>query len=331
MSICTPKGFQTLLEAMTTTGAPKYVEVFPVNVGQFPAAFKDLKFNGTIDVLTGNLKNAQSVLPDSIYSADIDGIVLGALWNQINPAAGVYDWSVVDLEITRAVAAKKTIAINVTCGAYTPDWLLDEVPHATFLWGNHDCADGGTEYVLPAPWAPAYTAAYAAMMLALSAHLKSIPGAYAAVNRVRLTGINTLTDELHLAFCSGSNGLALWQGLGYTPAKILGAAKTLLAAVNAAFPDKLLSQSIIQSSGDLPLINNAGKAISDKDPTFVNVKELLVDYALSVLKNRFAVQWNGFQTPAGASQFVLNAAKKGALVGWQTNEDGGTANGAECP
>jgi hypothetical protein len=373
---CTQPGYQSILDGMISD-AGQYLEVFPVNVPEFPAAFTEAEqkltrvsivpaaptdlrvtpaaavplhiasktmapllantqFRG-IYVLSPKLMTPRSILPDTIYSTPyIDGVVVDGLWNQIEPSPGVYDWSIVDLEITRAVASGKKITVNVTAGAYAPSWLYGSpynVPHDTFLWGNHDGANGPcTPYVLPAPWNPQYEQAYAAMMTAFSQHLQSIPGAYAATSRVRLTGINTLTDELHLAFCSTSNGLALWQALGYTPDKLLAAAKVLMSAVNAAFPDKILSLSVIEAGG-LPLINDAGQAITTRDPSYIDVKQMLIDYALSPasgISNRFAVQWNGFQDPSTAARSVIAAGQKGAIVGWETNEFGGLTNGAEC-
>jgi hypothetical protein len=171
------------------------------------------------------------------------------------------------------------------------------------------------------------------MMMAYAQHLKNIPGAYELTMRVGLTGINTLTDELHLAFCSNSNGLALWQGLGYTPDKAIAAGEALMSATNAAFPDKVLGLAILEAGG-MPLINDAGQVVtSRKDPTYVSVKQELINYALSPasgISNRFAVQWNGFQTPADAAASVIAAGKKGAIVGWNTNEFGGRTYGAEC-
>jgi hypothetical protein len=374
---CTEAGFQAILDGMISTGG-QYLEVFPVNVPQFPTAFTEAEqklspavsevpdapinltvlpatataaqvvprstttaplsntFKG-IYVVGGNLKTPQSILPAAIYATPyIDGVIVGGLWNQIEPSPGVYDWSIVDQEITRAVASNKKIAINVTAGAYAPSWLYAapyNVPHDTFLWGNHDGANGSCDpYVLPAPWDPQYEQAWASMMSAYAQHLQSIPGAYAATTRVRLTGINTLTDELHLAFCSTSNGLALWQGLGYTPDKLLAAAKVLMSATNAAFPDKILSLSVIEAGG-LPLINDAGQVVTTRDPSYIDVKQMLIDYALSPasgISKRFAVQWNGFQNPSTAARSVIAAGQKGAIVGWETNEFGGLTNGAEC-
>jgi hypothetical protein len=366
---CTQAGYQSIVHGMISDAA-QYLEVFAINVPQFPAALTEAEhqlnpvvpnaptltllpitytrsetmgpslsntpFRG-IYVLSHNLKTAQSILPDSIYStAYIDGVVLNGLWNHIEPSPGVYDWSVIDLEIKRAVANNKKIAMNVTAGAYAPAWLYAapyDVPHDTFLWGNHDGTNGGcTPYVLPAPWDAQYKMAFASMMSALALHLKSIPGAYEATSRVRLTGINTLTDELHLAFCSTSNGLALWQGLGYTPDKLLAAAEALMSAVNAAFPDKILSLSVIEAGG-LPLINDAGQAITTQDPSYIDVKQKLIDYALSPasgVSKRFAVQWNGFQMASAAAPSVLAAGKRGAIVGWQTNEFGGLTYGSGC-
>ena len=342
---CTQEGFQEILDGMIDTGG-QYQEVFPVNVAQFPIAFTQAEqmlssdseqFNGAY-VVTGNLKGPGSILPASIYSSPyVNGVMITALWNQIEPSPGVYDWSIVDLEITRAVASKKKIAISVTAGAYAPPWLYTapfNVPHGRFLWANHNGAHGVcTPYLLPAPWAPQYEKAWGSLMAAFATHLQDIPGAYAATTRVRLTGINTLTDELHLAFCPNSDGLAVWQSLGYTPYKLLEAAKALLRATDEAFPDKLLSLSVIEAGG-LPLINDAGQVITTRDLSYINVKQQLIDYALSPesgISNRFAVQWNGFQTVSGAARSVIAAGQKGAVIGWQTNEFGGNTYGAECP
>ena len=372
---CTESGYQAILDGMISVGG-QYLEVFPVNVPQFPTAFAQAqqKFSAIPDaplglsvsithatqaavqtrskatepassnttangiyVVSPNLKTLQTSLPDAIYSnPNINGVMVDGLWNQIEPSPGVFDWSVVDQEITQAVANNKKIAINVTAGAYAPSWLYEapyNVPHDTFLWGNHDGVNGPCEpYVLPAPWDSQYEQAWASMMSAYAQHLQSIPGAYAATTRVRLTGINTLTDELHLAFCSNSNGLALWQALGYTPDKLLAAAKVLMSATSAAFPDKILSLSIIEAGG-LPLINDAGQVVTTSDPSYINVKQLLIDYALSSesgISNRFAVQWNGFQNPATAAASVIAAGQNGAIIGWETNEFGGLTNGAEC-
>jgi hypothetical protein len=373
---CNQAGYQAILDGMISD-AGQYLEVFPVNVPQFPAAFTEAEqrfkrvfvvpaapadltvipagqaplqlrsktvvpslsstqFKG-IYVISPGLRTSRSNLPDTIYSTPyIDGVVVNGHWDQIEPSPGVYDWSIADQEITRAVANNKKITVNVTAGAFAPSWLYGtpyNVPHDTFLWGNHNGANGPCiAYVLPAPWNLQYEQAYASMMSAYAQHLKSIPGAYDATTRVRLTGINTLTDELHLAFCSGSNGLTLWQGLGYTPDKLLAAGEALMSAVNAAFPDKILSLSILQS-GDLPLINDAGQSISANDPSYIDVKQRLIDYAqspVSGIGNRFAVQWNGFQSPAAAAPSVIAAGKNGAIVGWETNEFGGLEYGAEC-
>ena len=289
-------------------------------------------------VISGNLRSASNNLPDSVYQVPyIDGVIVMGLWNQIEPSAGTYNWTVVDHEINRAVASHKKIVIDVTAGAFAPAWLYQapyNVPHDTFLWGPHNGQYNGTcsPYVLPAPWDSQYDQAYASMMSVYSAHLKSIPGAYAAVSRVRITGADTLTDELHLAFCTTSNGLQQWQALGYTPDKMIAGGEALMSAVNSAFPDKMLSLSIIQSN-DLPYINNAGQIVTPSDPTFVDVKQSLIDYALSSasgFSHRFAVQWNGFQSGGyDAAPAVLAAGKAGAVVGWQTNEFGGQS-GSEC-
>jgi hypothetical protein len=279
----------------------------------------------------------KSSFDERVYSLPyIDGIVIEGLWSSIEPSPNNYDWTLVDAQIVKAISNNKKITLAITAGAYTPAWLYQppyEVVHDTFYWSSHGGNTGKecVPYVLPAPWDLQFEEAYTNMMKALSEHLKTIDGAYESVTRIKLTGINTLTNELHLGFCKNTDGLLRWQKLGYTPDKILASGKILMNAVNNAFPDKVLALNIIESGG-LPLISNKGEIIEKTNPDYVDAKQSLIEYGLaSVFKNRFSVQWNGFNSEdTSGRESILNAKKEGAIIGWQTNNYGGPLSGAQC-
>lgn len=284
-------------------------------------------------VVSRILRRTADNLPDSVYeSPDIDGVVISAPWNDIEPSPGVYDWTLVDTEIKRAVANGKKITIAIHTGVWTPSWLFAapyNVAHDTFYFSSSNGADGKpcTAYTMPAPWDSTYESQYAQVVQAYANHLKSIPGAYDAVTRVKLSGINTISVELHLGYCSNSDGLSRWQTLGYTPDKLIAAAKALAGSVNQAFPDKVLSLDILVENA-LPTINNSGQVVTKTSPTFVDVTQSLIRYfgtPSSGFNNRFAVQWDGFSSTQNAAftQSVAEARELGIILGGGTNNFGG--------
>ncbi len=72
-------------------------------------------------VVSRILRRTADNLPDSVYeSPDIDGVVISAPWNDIEPSPGVYDWTLVDTEIKRAVANGKKITSRMIRSIFHP-------------------------------------------------------------------------------------------------------------------------------------------------------------------------------------------------------------------
>src|ERR1700754_182185 len=79
-------------------------------------------------------------VPDAVYaSPSIAGVTLNMVWGQIEPSKGVYDWSLLDHEIQRALASGKEIALSVTPNhPDSPQWLFAEGAQAyTFHTAQH--------------------------------------------------------------------------------------------------------------------------------------------------------------------------------------------------
>ena len=275
------------------------------------------------------LLSATRNLDDSIYNAPkIDGVALSLVWRTIEPELGEYDWSTLDVEIGRAIAAGKKVAISVFPNRLeAPDWLFDlGVPELHFVVGPHGGAERTDNIAIAPPWNPTYLAAYADMMQALSQHLHSIPGGYETVRMVEITGINQITGETRLPAATGplpgreaelTNTIPIWQAAGYTPAKVIEAWKSLAASVNTAFPDKLLSIGILDNNA-FPPIDNNGQQVTESSPSYVDVTNEIINAGLSLYPGQFAVQWNGLNS-VSLSPTVLTAASEGAIPGWQAN------------
>jgi hypothetical protein len=269
------------------------------------------------------LRGPSQKLPDSVYSApQVNGVSLGLIWSTIEPSAGVFDWSTLDAEVTRAVASGKKISISVDANRdvlgsdafSTPPWLFNEgVPELQFT----ALRQNGTSYTvdLAPPWNPTYQQAYAAMMQALSSHLHSIGGAYADTTIVKVTGIDQITAETRLP--ATTNSTLIWQAAGYTPNAVINAWKTLATSVNAAFPDKVLGTEVLDGSA-FPPINNQGQIVTPSDPSYVDVTQQIINAGLASYAGRYEVQWDGLNS-SFLSHVVLGAEQQGAIGGWQTN------------
>lgn len=122
---------------------------------------------------------------------------------------------------------------------------------------------------MPTPWNPRYQAAFADVLAQLSAHLHST-GYYRDVAVIKLTGINTLTEELALpnenpAESRNPNPCVtdsprIWANAGYRPSLVIRAMRGIAASFQRSFPDKLVNLPIIVL-GAFPPIGEDGRPI----------------------------------------------------------------------
>jgi hypothetical protein len=275
-----------------------------------------------------------SQLPLKIYkSSAVTGVALNMNWATLETAPGVYDWAPLDYAIQEALKYGKQISLAIEPNHYSaPSWLFQEgVPDLNFTVLNH----GGLNTIdIAPPWNPTYQQAYAQMMMALSNHLQSIPGAYQAVSVVKITGMAEVSSEIRLPNASDTTGgvtntIPIWQAQGYTPAQVLAAWNGFAASVNAAFPDKMLAEETILDPTAFPTINNQGQFVSVTDPSFVNVVQGIISEGLAQYGGRFAVQWDALNN-ADMPATELAAEQLGATGFWEANKylPGGSGNGS---
>jgi len=214
-------------------------------------------------------------LKQALYVPGVSGFVLDIAWSKIEPARGQFQWDVLDSWLVPALAAGKKVDLGVEAGTYTPSWLYATPPDGagasqlTFVWSDQGGAKGQcTPITMAPPWDPGFLAEWDAMLNALAAHLKSL-GAYDSVDLIRLTGINTQTDELKLPHTTpASTGLACvtdaiatWQKAGYTPARLLQAWDQITNSYLKHFPDKTLVLPVLVANA-LPPLDNNGNIVS---------------------------------------------------------------------
>jgi uncharacterized protein (TIGR03437 family) len=270
-------------------------------------------------------------LTEALYVPGINGFVLDISWSAIEPSRGQFQWSALDSWLLPAVAAGKKLDVGIEAGTYTPSWLYAAPPagagaaQINFVWSDQGGADGQcTPITMPLPWDAGFLAEWDAMLNALSAHLKAV-GAYGSVDLVRLTGVNTNTDELKLPVTTPAttglscvtDAIASWQKAGYTPTLLLKGWDQITNSFQMYFPDKTLVLPVLVANA-LPPIDDSGNMMKGSRQED-NLAE--VEMAAQKFPSRLVVLQTTIQlgTPPGTEMayaaHILNTA-----IAFQTNE-----------
>ena len=265
----------------------------------------------------------------------VDGAAIVVDWSAVEPRPGVYDWTIFDRWVETTVALNKKLAIGLVAGRATPDWLYGSgynVPKNSFSFNRNRRGVACTILTLPSPWNVTYLREYAKTMAALSKHLHEleVPGhqpgaAYAALRIVKLSGINTTTEELHLDStppddgpCHQSDAAAIWAAAAFTPKKIVDAWLTIAADTNAVQdPDKILSVAVIHKNA-FPSIGEDGRPMT---PIRVAPDELtaeILQAGIAHYGSRLLVQWNALYGGKVAEEVVEAGRERGTH--WLANE-----------
>src|SRR5260370_37995940 len=75
---------------------------------------EDRTLPSTVGVYDLQDPNQLSIAPAILGNPNVDGIALRSFWNHLEPAHGIYDWSVLDQPLVQAVAAGQHVSPRVT-------------------------------------------------------------------------------------------------------------------------------------------------------------------------------------------------------------------------
>ncbi len=180
----------------------------------------------------------------------VDGVGVHVEWSEISPALKTYDFTTIDRQIEAARSHHLAVELAVAAGQGTPKWLFAPPPlglglqrldfKITYHGGTEPCQDVS----MPPPWDPRYQEAFADMLAQLSRHLHET-GYDRDVSAIKLTGMNTLTEELALPSerpeestnpnpCV-SHSPGIWAGAGYRPSLVVQAMRGIAASYSALF------------------------------------------------------------------------------------------------
>jgi hypothetical protein len=278
----------------------------------------------------------------------VDGVGVHLTWSEISPAVRKYDFTAMDRQLAVAHSRHLAVELAVSAGQGIPDWMFMPPPaglglqRLDFEITYHGGVEPCHKVSMPAPWDPKYQDAFADMLAQLSAHLRST-GYDRDVAVIKLTGINTLTEELALpnenpAESRNPNPCVtdsprIWATAGYRPSLVIRAMRGIAASFQRSFPDKLVTLPIIVM-GALPPIGEDGRPIPRFEAIELNNKLLddLVRTAAQALPGHLVLQDCFLIGDMPADQRTVNLARANSLpTSWQTNIwFGKIGKGAAC-
>jgi len=229
--------------------------------------------------------------PGVVNNLGIVGIGVNEDWNLVNPAPGVYDWTLLDSRVAAAKAAGfRYIALAVTDSSdKTPQWLLDLLPEDQKI-ALLDIASQHKTFCEPIVtalyWNPVFHQARLDLIAAAGAHYTNDP-AIVATNAA--TFANHHSNDWNIQDWVGSvqcprcpqppptlcgtqivDQVQQWMDAGWTEQQMLRVGKEICDAAAAAFPN----QNIKLPIGGL---TDNRMSTPDGDPAHGNYTQLARD------------------------------------------------------
>jgi plastocyanin len=289
---------------------------------------------------------------------NLTGVYIRLEWSDVYKGlnargAHVYDWSILDREIEKAVKNGKVYSLSFRAGKHgTPPSIFEQgVEKIYFRDGGDDLNGCGSHLELGSPIDPDFQRLYFDLIERAAEHIKEKNAWYRALAYYKPSGANMFTHENRLprrceegCFCNTE----AWATQGdWTPEGIYDFFSKQTAVIAAAFPEKDMSYQLIQAG--FPQVQDAQNyyPISKDVPSGVEQTEEIIKQGIEGHGARFAVQHNGIgplpqdRSPAKPScpfegehpvhgpypssgsgcpnQWALKAGVSGTVTGFQTN------------
>ncbi len=248
--------------------------------------------------------------PRVLTNPSVSGVAVRASWNLTETASGTYNWSYLDRVIAQVTAAGKQFSLAISAGVKTPAWVYAAGSQAfTFV-------QNGITQTIPVPWDPVFLGAWEQFVQALGARYGSNP----LLTNVKITGINTTTDETMLP--KTPTDVSNWQALGYTRLEVENAWQAIADTFATAFPIKGLVLLTVPSG--FPAIDNNGNIISSMLKAGDSVLPGdLISGGISRYGAQFIVQNNGLSDTWISPQVtaVAGQVNTGYQMLWNVSND----------
>ena len=205
----------------------------------------------------------------------LNGVLVGAPWQELEPAREKYDFSALDRAVAIVRQAGKQYKLKITPGMYSPRWIYDDgAARLETAVSNPNRGNYGDKTLVPVPWDPVFQKHFSRLIRKLGERYAADPHCVG----VTLTCANFMSAEMHLP--KGKEDMRKWKEFGLTGARLLDVYKKYLDEWAAAFPGRLVC---LHMSNSAPL----------PDRSTDEFAEQIVLYGLEKHARQFALQSNG--------------------------------------
>lgn len=229
-------------------------------------------------VLCAGLGAYEATLDSTWRSDQNTGVFIRLLWKDVNPSAGVYDFTVLRREMEQAIRYGKVFSLGVKAGDDgTPDWIFSTdsdgrarssngggIPRLRFQDIDDPTPSScGNRMDLGNPTRADYQALYFNMWREVARVVKSRADWYRALAYVKLSGANLVSHENRLpngCITLGSTRCIcnpqVFAADGYRPSGLYSFFEAQAKLLRDLFPGKALNYALIQDG--FPRVNETG-------------------------------------------------------------------------
>jgi hypothetical protein len=208
-----------------------------------------------------------------LASPAVDGISVRQPWSNLERSPGVFDWSFLDSEISRAAKAGKMVLVRIlTEGPAVPKWVYAKGVQ-TFGFEDPNQYHRQKTGQLVVYWDRTFLSDKRAMIKAAGEHLSGNP----AVRVVAVVGASSRGGDWNVPHTRPD--MAQWRSIGYTSERLIDVVKDDIDVTGQSFPRQCLSLAV-GINGRL-----------DPDPYYVG--RAATKYGRSRYPGRFIIQKNG--------------------------------------
>lgn len=226
---------------------------------------------------TGN--GSGSVIPEVAQLDHVDGVLVRMEWATLEPSPGVYDWSLLDEQISRADQYGIKVSLAVVNGSAAPSWLSSMgVEMFSFQFGTETRE-------MPVPWDSTFQSRWTQFIAAMGARYANED----TISLVYATNSSRNGFEMQLPFSPADQ--INWQAAGYSDALYADSWKTAIDAFVAAFPNHPVSHEVHPVLGSDDVANDVYQHARDTHGEAVGVLAAwwMVHNALDVYPGMFEI------------------------------------------
>ena len=292
-----------------------------------------------------------------LSNPNVDGVSIRLHWNDLETADGVYDWTYLDTQISRVVAAGKSVSLRIGTGGgdatrgnggSVPGWVIDEITASVggtpndcthyFHFNNPPVAD----QAIPTFWEPIFVQKRRELLTALGAHFAgntNIKVVFVGACNAKSSDWSVPDSAVVDNICGpGQSERSRLLGLGYTSQKLIDQACPatgrggVIDAAALAFPDKFIAYAVGRNSGLDPTPDYVAEHITQNARAKYGNRILIAKESLSQktfeddpynqqpANNSWTILW---ELPPCAAQMASDVTSANGLARMSGQRDGG--------